>query len=178
MKVVNKKEIRMTILQVAEQKHKKMIAAEKKNELKKLAGKKHKEHVGILERFIVFESEHIPKFFELSGPLTLYMYMRASINRKPDETWGNLGKYFTEGFLATGRTQSWLANQMGVSQQNLSNWFSKLEKLEYIKPIGREILEIENPKTKEIYDVPMTIYALGEIVIVDGYTYEVLYYEQ
>lgn len=178
MTIANKKRNKMTIAQVAEEKHKKRVEAEKVNTLKKLAGKKHAERISILERFIIFESTDIPKFFELSGPLALFMYLKASVNRKPKETWANLGKYFSENYLVTARTQSWLATKMKVSQQNLSNWFSKLEGLGFIKAVGIETIEITSPKSKEVFHVEVTVYALGEIVMVEGYPEEVFYYEQ
>lgn len=154
------------------------ILAEKiqlKEEKLKALGKEKNER-NILERdsFILLERNHLSSFFvpkRLRGPLALYLYLRSYVNRRPHATLLNLGKYFQEGYLATGRTQSYLKRELDVPQTTFSFWFSVLEQEGLIVQIGTEKLKIKNV----VENVP--IYALGEIRVIDGYTQEIWYAE-
>jgi hypothetical protein len=148
-----------------------IVKRKKEKSLTSKAESKHQEKISELERFITLENIDIPTFFNLSGPMALYMFLRMNVNRKSDETWGNLGRYYREGFLATLRTENWIAKKYYFNQSTVGKWFKKLEAEGFIKEVGREVLKIGD----SFQDHP--IYALGEIVTLDNRNYEVWYYE-
>lgn len=124
--------------------------------------------------FIIFERKYLPFLFSLKrlrGPMTLYLYLWAYVNRDPNEQWGNLGKYFREGYLATLRTQVWLQKELGVPQNTLSTWFSVLEEESLIIKVGVERIKVG--KAVEVANV----FALGELRVINGYSEEIWYHE-
>lgn len=132
-------------------------------------------------KFVILEEKRLKAITKMSGVMGLYLYLTLSINREvgyskegdEEEVFAKLDKYYLEGgFLCTIRTQGYIAKKLGTSQQNISNWFKKLERLGVIKKIGEEKIVSYN----EEYIAP--VYSLGEIINIEGMTdEEVFYYE-
>ena len=134
---------------------------------------RHSEYRSSRRNFIVIERKDFQTLFELSGPLALLFYLISYVNRldKEEGVWGNLGKYYRQGHLATLRTQSHISREMEVSQQSISNWFSILEEKGYIKKIGEETFKVGKSWTKS------PVYSVGRKVEIEGYSYEIYYFE-
>lgn len=132
------------------------------------------------DNFIALTKNDIQAIMKISGPMALYLYLKLAINREMGfsfdgeeiEVFGNLDKYYMDGgFLCTLRTQGYVAKKLGTSQQNISNWFKKLEEAGFIKKIGSE----KFVTTNEEYIAP--VYALGELINIEDFDEEVFYYE-
>lgn len=131
--------------------------------------------------FTAFEMRDIRSIVKISGPMALYIYLKLSTNRdlgytnegEKKDVFANLDEYFFEdGFLCTLRTQRYTAKQLGTSQQNIHNWFKKLESSGAIKRIGHEKVIINN------YEEVAPVYSVGELVDVDGFDEESFYLEE
>jgi len=132
------------------------------------------------DNFIALTKNDIHAIMKISGPMALYLYLKLAINREmgfsfdgeEENVFGNLDKYYMDGaFLCTLRTQGYVAKQLGTSQQNISNWFKKLEEVKFIRKVGSEKFITNN----EEYIAP--VYSLGELVNIKDFDEEVFYYE-
>lgn len=141
--------------------------------LQGIVDRKVKEKITHRDKFVMIEEEDIPTFFELSGPMALLLHLMSKINRLDKNAFGNLDKYYKQGYLATIRSQNYIAKEMGESQTSIGRWLKILEEKGFIKNIGTEILKRGGSYQKAI------VWALGErIKSKYGEIDEVFYYEQ
>lgn len=130
--------------------------------------------------FVPFDIRDIKAVTKISGPIGLYIYLRLSINwdigytdEGKSDTFANLDKYlFEDGFLCTLRTQRYIAEKLETSQQNVCNWFKKLEDMKVIKRIGSEKVIIGG------FEEAVPVFSLGELINVNEFDEEVFYLEK
>lgn len=135
------------------------------------------------KRFVKLRTSGLVNLYRLSkGCIGLLLYLRSSVNRDVGykevngqivtwPVWCNLQKYYCQGYLATARTQTYIAKETGYSQSNISRWLKELKEKEYIKQIGIEMITVKGNI------VPVPVYALGQIVDINNQKHEVFYHE-